>query len=159
MNTGEASDIVVREAAADDAELLAALMAEMDDEPELVLDGAQMRAVMADMAAYPDFRTYLVLDRTGTAVGTFSLMIFSSPSHHGARQALLDAVVVSRTRRGQGVGGDMLRHAMHIAAASGCYKMTLSSNLKRVDAHRFYEDLGFRQHGISFSILLVAEKS
>jgi GNAT superfamily N-acetyltransferase len=156
MTKAETPDIVVREVVADDAEVLAALMLEMDDEPKRVPDGAQMREVMADMAAYPDFRAYLALDRTGAPVGTFSLMIFRSPSHQGARQAMLDAVVVARSHRGQGVGGAMLRQALHIAAASGCYKMTLSSNLKRVDAHRFYEDLGFRQHGISFSIPLVS---
>lgn len=152
MNTVNAPGIVVREAIPDDAETLAALMAEMDDEPERRMDAAQMRKVMADMAAYPDFRAYLALDSKGAAVGTFSLMIFSSPSHHGARQVMLDAVVVTRSRRGQGVGEAMLRHAMNIAADAGCYKMSLSSNLKRVDAHRFYEGLGFRQHGISFSI-------
>jgi GNAT superfamily N-acetyltransferase len=143
----------VREAGPEDADTLAALLAEMDDEPEARMDAEQMRGLMADMAAYPDFRAYLALD-DGVPVGTFTLMVFSSPSHRGARQAMLDAVVVARSSRGQGVGGAMLRHAMQIAAASGCYKMMLSSNLKRADAHRFYEDLGFRQHGISFSISL-----
>jgi GNAT superfamily N-acetyltransferase len=154
MNTGKAPDILVREAGPDDADTLAALLAEMDDEPERRMDAEQMRKVMADMAAYPDFRAYLALDQAGAPVGTFNLMIFCSLSHGGARQAMLDAVVVTGTKRGQGVGGAMLRHALNIAAASGCYKMTLSSNLKRVDAHRFYEDLGFHQHGISFSIPL-----
>jgi GNAT superfamily N-acetyltransferase len=154
MNTGKAPDIVVREAGPDDADTLAALLAEMDDEPERRMDAEQMRKVMADMAAYPDFRAYLALSDTGSPVGTFTVMVFSSPSHHGTRQAILDAVVVTRSCRGQGVGGAMLRHALNIAAASGCYKMTLSSNLKRVDAHRFYDDLGFHQHGISFSIPL-----
>jgi hypothetical protein len=48
----------------------------------------------------------------------------------------------------------MIKRALQIAAGAGCYKMTLSSNLKRVDAHRFYESTGFRQHGISFSMPL-----
>lgn len=154
MSTLKTPGIVVREAGPDDADTLAALMAEMDDEADARVDAGHMRKIMANMAAYPDFRAYLALSDTGTPVGTFTLMVFSSPSHGGARQAMLDAVVVTRSRRGQGVGGAMLQHALNIAAASGCYKMTLSSNLKRVDAHRFYEDLGFRQHGISFSIPL-----
>jgi hypothetical protein len=46
----------------------------------------------------------------------------------------------------------MIQEAMRIAANSGCYKLALSSNLKRADAHRFYQSLGFHQHGISFAI-------
>jgi GNAT superfamily N-acetyltransferase len=151
MNTTE---ITVREAILSDAETLAALMAGMDDEPEPRMDVDQMRKTMAGMAAYSGFRAYLALDDAGAPVGTFTLMIFSSPSHQGARQAMLDAVVVTHSVRGQGIGGAMIKQALNIATAAGCYKMTLSSNPKRVDAHRFYEDLGFRQHGISFSIPL-----
>ena len=37
-------------------------------------------------------------------------------------------------------------------SAAGCYKMALSSNLKREAAHRFYDSLGFGRHGYSFLI-------
>lgn len=148
--------ITVREAFADDAEILARLQSEMDDEPydENRHDAALMREILLDMAAYPNFRAYLAFDKDGVAIGTFSLLVFGSPSHHGARQALLDAVVVTAARRGQGVGEAMLKQALHIAADAGCYKLMLSSNLKRIDAHRFYERLGFSRHGVGFSILL-----
>jgi GNAT superfamily N-acetyltransferase len=152
MNARTEPAIVVREAIAEDAETIAALMAEMDDVPAAEADASAIRHVIAEMSAYPDHRVYLALDLAGTPVGTFSLMIFCSPSHQGARQGMLDGVVVTRAQRGQGVGRAMLRHALTMAASAGCYKLALSSNLKRVDAHRFYEDIGFQQHGISFSI-------
>lgn len=152
MTSETQTRIVIREAIPADAEVLAALMAEMDDEPLRSTDAAKMKEVLTDMAKLPDFRAYLAFDENGIAVGSFSLMIFSSPSHHGTRQALLDAVVVTRSQRGRGVGEAMLAQALKLATAFGCYKMMLSSNLKRVDAHRFYERLGFNQHGISFSI-------
>lgn len=152
MNTRESAVIVVREAAPADAEALARLMSEMDDEPAPGMGGERMKGVMAEMAAYPWFRAYLALDENRAPVGSFSLMIFSSPAHQGAPQALLDAVVVTRLRRGQGIGKAMLRHALRVAAERRCYKLALSSNLRREDAHRFYERIGFRQHGISFSI-------
>ena len=156
MNRRALPNIDLREAILADADTLAALLAQMDDdEPQHApdFDGKYMREILSDMAAYPDFRAYLVFDR-GEPVGSFSLMIFSSPSHRGTRQAMLDAVVVARSRRGAGIGEAMIRRALQIAAGAGCYKMTLSSNLKRVDAHRFYESIGFRQHGISFSMPL-----
>jgi GNAT superfamily N-acetyltransferase len=157
MNQATLPDIELRPATSGDADTMAALMAEMD-EPEPAdrahsPDGAHMRAVLADMARYPDFRAYLVLER-GVPVASFSLMIFSSPSHQGTRQALLDAVVVTKARRGAGIGDAMIARAMDLATEAGCYKMMLSSNLKRADAHRFYERIGFSQHGISFGITL-----
>jgi len=41
---------------------------------------------------------------------------------------------------------------MQIAKEKGCYKLTLSSNLRREAAHAFYESLGFTKHGYSFLI-------
>lgn len=156
MNDEILPEITVREAHDGDAEVLARLQAEMDDRTvdEEGHAVAAMREVLLDMAAYPFFKAYLVTDALGDVIGTFSLLVFSSPSHHGTPQAVLDAVVVSGKRRGEGIGEAMLRKALHIASEAGCYKLMLSSNLKRIDAHRFYEHLGFTQHGVGFSILL-----
>ncbi|WP_395822568.1 GNAT family N-acetyltransferase [Collimonas sp.] len=147
--------IEVRQATLNDAETLVALLAEMDDEPtrNTTLDADGARQIMEKMGAYPDFRAYLVF-ADGIAVGTFSILVFCSLTHEGTQQAVLDAVVISRARRGQGIGSVMLDHALRIAGEAGCYKIALSSNLKRMDAHRFYENFGFRQHGISLAIAL-----
>ncbi|MES2536445.1 MAG: GNAT family N-acetyltransferase [Pseudomonadota bacterium] len=153
---GATLDIELRLATENDADILATLMAEMDDEesaPAHASDSASVKAVLADMAQYPNFRAYLVFENK-VAVASFTLMIFSSPSHHGAPQAMLDAVVVTPARRGAGIGETMIERALAIATEAGCYKMMLSSNLKRMDAHRFYERIGFTQHGISFAIAL-----
>jgi GNAT superfamily N-acetyltransferase len=50
------------------------------------------------------------------------------------------------------VGRAMMAHAIEQCRKAGCYKLALSSNLKREDAHRFYESLGFERHGYSFVI-------
>jgi GNAT superfamily N-acetyltransferase len=44
----------------------------------------------------------------------------------------------------------MMEHARDACRRAGCYKLALSSNLKRADAHRFYDSLGFERHGFSF---------
>jgi GNAT superfamily N-acetyltransferase len=145
--------VTVRQATTDDAEILVALLAEMDDTPTRAetLDADGARKIMAAMAAYPYFRAYLVF-ADGVAVGTFSMLAFCSLTHEGTQQAVLDAVVISRACRGQGIGSVMLDHAVRIAGEAGCYKIALSSNLKRMDAHRFYENFGFTQHGISLAV-------
>ena len=50
----------------------------------------------------------------------------------------------------QGVGKAMMEHAREQCRLAGCYKLALSSNLRREAAHRFYEALGFERHGYSF---------
>ena len=150
--------IEVRSATMADAATLVELLAQMDERDEdpardALLDVEGARQIMARMAAYPDFRAFLVFS-DGIAVGTFSLLVFCSLTHEGCKQAVLDAVVISRRFRGQGIGSVMLEQACKIAGEAGCYKIALSSNLKRIDAHRFYETYGFRQHGISFALPL-----
>ncbi|WP_211471311.1 GNAT family N-acetyltransferase [Collimonas humicola] len=148
-----AQHLTVRQATPDDAETLVALLADMDEEParDTTLDTDGARQIMGRMAAFPYFRAYLVF-AGDVAVGTFSILVFCSLTHEGTRQAVLDAVVVSRACRGQGIGSAMLDHAVRIAGEAGCYKIALSSNLKRMDAHRFYENFGFKQHGISLAV-------
>ena len=154
VENGHPPTIEIRLAIDADLPHLVRLMAEMDDadvDPRDEGAAAMIRATMATMTRYPDFKIYVLLE-AGLPVASFSLMIFCSPSHNGALQALLDAVVVQRDRRSAGLGAIMLEHAMHRAAAAGCYKLMLSSNIRRTNAHRFYEGFGFSQHGISFSI-------
>ena len=69
--------------------------------------------------------------------------------------AIVEDVIVERRARGHGVGRGMMEFAMNRARAKGCYKLMLSSNVQRGDAHRFYEALGFEKHGYSFAVSLI----
>lgn len=158
MKHATAGQFQLRIAGVDDAVAMAGLLAEMDGEGFAHvsdIDLTRMTGVLQDMQAYPDFKAYLLLEH-GLPVASFSLMLFASPSHHGVRQGLLDAVVVANAQRGRGCGEVIVRYAMDLARAAGCYKLMLSSNLKREPAHRLYEKLGFEQHGISYAITFEA---
>jgi GNAT superfamily N-acetyltransferase len=147
----------IHRATQEDAATLAWLMSEMDA-PDAGAEGSapdaeRMRQILAEMAASPSFRAYIArID--GQPVGSFSLLVFSSPTHGGKAQAVLDAVVIKSDRRGEGIGQAMVAHANTLAMTAGCYKISLSSNMKRLAAHHVYEKLGFRQHGVSYSLLL-----
>lgn len=65
---------------------------------------------------------------------------------------VVEDVVVDIEFQSQGIGRQMMEYAIETCRKNGCYKMTLSSNLKRERAHRFYENLGFEKHGYSFLI-------
>jgi GNAT superfamily N-acetyltransferase len=141
--------ITVREVRFEDVPTVVALLAEMDGEAPMSL--ALAARIFREMQRYPNYCCYLAFEGA-TPVATFSLLIFDTLAHRGAREALLDGVVVTAARRGQGIGRAMLAEAVQLAMDHGCYKLALSSNLKRTDAHRFYASLGFRQHGISLAV-------
>jgi len=83
-------------------------------------------------------------------VGTFSLLFAQHLSHNGARSLVIEDMVVETQCREQGIGRAMMEFAIARAREKNCYKISLSSNTRRSEAHEFYEKLGFRRHGISF---------
>ena len=136
---------------------LLALYADMDNQDPLTLETWQH--LWAEIQATPHYHLYLAWDGD-TAVGTFSLLYVTTPMHRDYhRYGIIDAVAVRSDRRGQGIGTWMMRWALATAAADGCYKVMLSSHLKRDRAHQFYQSLGFEQHGWSFLSNIQPEKS
>ncbi|MCL6613369.1 MAG: GNAT family N-acetyltransferase [Firmicutes bacterium] len=143
--------LVIREATEDDLPSLLALHAELEMDDSRVLSLDEAREIFARLKHYPNYRIYLaVMD--GEIVGTFALLIMDNLAHLGAPSGIVEDVVVKAAYRGRGIGRQMMEHAYARCKEAGCYKMALSSNLKREAAHRFYERLGFKKHGYSYVI-------
>lgn len=141
-------NISIRSATEAQTDQILALYADMDDQDPLPLD--TWKRLWAEIQTVPNYTLYLAWDGE-IPVGTFSLLYVTTPMHRDFhRYAIVDAVTVHSDRRGQGIGTLMMRWALEKAAADGCYKLMLSSNLKRDRAHQFYQSLGFEQHGWSF---------
>lgn len=121
---------------------------EMDEE---VLPLERAKEIFYKMKSYPDYRVY-VATHQGEVVGTFALLIMDNLAHMGTPSGVVEDVVVKEDLQGQGIGKQMMRFALDLCCKKGCYKMALSSSLKRERAHRFYETLGFVKHGYSFLI-------
>ncbi len=143
------SAISIREAAESDLPGILALIGqpEMDDGAVLALEDAH--ALFEKMRRYPDYRMF-VASSDGRTVGCYALLIMDNLGHLGAPSAIVEEVLVAPAHQGTGVGRAMLHDAKTRARKAGCYKLMLSSNIKRERAHAFYDSLGFERHGISF---------
>lgn len=143
--------LAIREADASDLPAVLALYAQPGLDDGRVLPLSEAEALFARFARYPDYRLY-VAEKDGALVGTFALLVMDNLGHLGTPSAVVEDVVVDPARQGEGIGRAMMEEAARIARARGCYKMILSSNLKRERAHAFYDSLGFERHGHSFRL-------
>lgn len=104
-------------------------------------------------ASYPWYRLHVAC-LGDDIVGSFALLVMDNLGHLGAPSGVVEDVVVDPARHRMGIGAAMMRHAMAECRRLGCYKLSLSTNLKRHEAHAFYESLGFVRHGYSYVMSL-----
>lgn len=112
----------------------------------------EAESILDKVESYPFYRFYVATRNESEIVGVYGLLIMENLGHKGASSGLVEGVCVTPSMHGQGIGKAMMRHAMDICHQRGCYKLALSSNVKRSKAHAFYLSLGFKQHGLSFLV-------
>ena len=144
-------DLLIREAKETDLGSILKLYADPDIDNGEVLDVSNAKKLFQKIESYPNYNVYIAIINN-EIVGTFELLIMDNLAHLGTPSGIVEDVVVRSDFQGQGVGKKMMLVALDECRKNGCYKMTLSSNLKRERAHRFYESLGFEKHGYSFQI-------
>ncbi len=85
----------------------------------------------------------ILAEQDGAVVGCLQFNVIHSVSHQGQSRAQVEGVRVDSARRGGGIGTALMRHAMAEARATGCGVMQLTTNRDRVEAQKFYMQLGF----------------
>eukprot|EP01137_Pigoraptor_chileana_P030200 Opistho-2@16459 len=141
-------NIQIRQAIKEDLPQILNLYADVLDKGE-VLSLEQAETLFSKMTTYPNYKVY-VAETESTIIGTFALLIMDNLAHLGTPSAVVEDVVVADNYQGKGIGKTMMIFAMEKCKEAGCYKLVLSSNLKRTEAHAFYESLAFEKHGFSF---------
>ena len=139
-------NVIVREAEASDLTASVPLLAQLDPDDPRREDTALADVYHAAYARMIDAGTkILVVESEGSIVGTLALYILPNISHRGSPFALVENVVVDESHRGKGYGKLLMDHAEKMASEAGCYKIVLTSNAQRTDAHRFYDSLGYQR--------------
>ncbi|MGI9481683.1 MAG: GNAT family N-acetyltransferase [Hyphomicrobiales bacterium] len=81
--------------------------------------------------------------RDGEIVGVYQVTYIPYLARGGNERALIEAVRVASSARGQGIGRKMMEFALDEARKRGCALAQLTTDKTRKEAHRFYESLGF----------------
>ena len=110
-------------------------------------------AAFRDVRAAPNQEVY-VAELDGQVVGTFQLAILANLSNIGRRVAQIESVHVAAEWRSHGIGEQMLRWAIAEGRRQGCFRLQLTSDRRRTDAHRFYERLGFVNSHVGMKLTL-----
>jgi GNAT superfamily N-acetyltransferase len=147
-------DVTVRDATDRDISRIVELLdlgslAEGKEDP---LDLAPYVAALAEIRRQPG--GVLVAEWDRRVVGVCQLIVFRHIQSHGALCAEIESVHVHPDQRGHGVGHILIEAAIERARHLGCYRVQLTSNLARPDAHRFYAALGFSPSHRGFKLAL-----
>ncbi len=142
--------INIREAHIEDLYNVLKLYGNVLDKGE-VLSLDQAEILFKKMQTYLNYKVYIA-ENEDEVIGTFALLIMDNLAHQGTPSGVVEDVAVQTDLQGKGIGKMMMEFAMQKCQEAGCYKLVLSSNLKRKEAHAFYESLDFEKHGFSFRV-------
>jgi GNAT superfamily N-acetyltransferase len=122
---------------------------------DAALEGAHPDYLTAfdDVVAAPG-NALFVAEQSGQVIGTFQVTVMPGLAGRRRRRAKFESVHVDPAYRGQGIGKIMIAAAIAHAKEQGAGLIELSSNKSRVDAHRFYRNLGFVQSHEGFKLML-----
>ena len=151
----EPAGVVLRRATIDDVAAVVGLIADdqlgatRDDPGDLTAYLRAFAAIDADPA-----QLLVVLEDGDAVVGTMQLSFIPGLSRRSATRAQVEGVRVAASQRGRGLGVQMVRWAVQEASRRGCALVQLTTDKSRVDAHRFYERLGFTASHEGFKLSL-----
>lgn len=145
LDCGEITIALRRAGVADVAPIVSLLTADQLGATREDATAAQLEPYLRAFAAIDaDPAHLLVVGTHDTAViSTMQLSFLPGMARRGAPRAQIEAVRVDSAYRGRSIGRRMMTWAIAEARRRGCALVQLTSDKRRRDAHRFYEQLGF----------------
>ncbi|MDF6019970.1 GNAT family N-acetyltransferase [Streptomyces sp. JH34] len=149
------SDLDIRPAALADISAVVAMLADdpLGAQRESPNDLTPYRSAFRRMCDDPN-QHLVVAVREGHVVGTLQLTVIPGLSRRGATRSVIEGVRVHAEERGSGLGTQLIQWAVDESRRQGCQLVQLTSDTTRVDAHRFYERLGFTASHVGFKLAL-----
>jgi GNAT superfamily N-acetyltransferase len=111
-------------------------------------------AAFAAIQASPDQTLVVAEDERGRVVGTLQLILLAGIGRQGAWRGIIEGVRIASDRRSEGLGAQLVEWAVQICRERGCQAVQLTTDVSRLDAHRFYERLGFKLSHKGYKMIL-----
>lgn len=144
---------IIRHAIEKDVPRILELYRQLALEPEKYKPASLSEAlkIYKKMSQYPGYHL-LVAEDSGQVVGTAVMAVLPGFAHGTAPFAVVEYVVVEEQHRSRGIGKLMMEAVKSLAKEAGCYKIMLTSDLRRERAHKFYESIGYQAsaHGFRY---------
>jgi GNAT superfamily N-acetyltransferase len=111
-------------------------------------------AAFREIDSDPNQFLLVVRDDADAIVGTMQLTVIPGLARAGTKRLLIEAVRLGSGSRGSGLGAALFRWAHDYGREHGATLAQLTSDKARVDAHRFYERLGYVASHEGFKLAL-----
>ena len=111
---------------------------------------AEMAVRLAEMTRIGPPDRVMVCEVNGTVAGVMTLHL-TPELHRAKRVGRVTVLVVDERVRNQRVGAAMMAEAERILRNDGAGLLEVTSNMRRTDAHRFYEKLGYQKTSFRFA--------
>ena len=132
--------IKIRAASQDDARDIARLIDELGYPVTADDVEARLGAVEAALVGEVDGKVVACL-----SISTMTVL------HRPAPVGRISMMVVDEALRGRGIGARLVAAAEQYLADQGCQLVEVTSNLRRTDAHRFWERQGYERTSARFA--------
>lgn len=136
--------VTIRDVSLSDAPALAMLMCELGYETTTTEMRQRLKSILRDSG----FRTF-VADIDNRVCGMIGTLTHASHEHNDPSGKII-ALVVSKKHRRSGVGRALIAAAERDFAKRRVTRFSLTTRLTRVEAHRFYQALGYSPNGRRF---------
>jgi N-acetylglutamate synthase-like GNAT family acetyltransferase len=143
--------ITIRKAKNQDIPQIQELYKQLSFEPEKYQKTPEpdCRRVLKEIGKNPN-AALLVAEEDGKVVGTTFLAVLSGFAHGTNPFGVIEYVVVDEKVRSKGIGKALMDECKARAKVAGCYKIILASSKQRIQAHKFYREMGFKEDALSF---------
>jgi GNAT superfamily N-acetyltransferase len=109
--------------------------------------------VFQEMGTVPGYELLVAIEG-GKVVGTTVLAILPGFAHGTSPFAVVEYVVVDEKLRSRGIGKLLMEYVIARSKEADCYKIMLTSDIRRERAHKFYHSLGFEASAHGFRLYL-----
>jgi ribosomal protein S18 acetylase RimI-like enzyme len=134
--------MLIRQAQSDDLPALVDLYRHLHASDAALPAGRARDVLWGQFLKHPGLQCF-VGEVDGTLVASCCLAVVPNLTRGGRPFGVIENVVTHGDYRRRGLGTTLMRHALEAAWSARCYKVMLQSNVRRVEAHRFYERCGF----------------